>query len=62
MMVKISVQKFGIKQMRTFAKNWAIVQIGGKYSEYNINSELGILQKMLGNFHLGDSGFKKAGF
>ena len=56
-MVRKIVQKWGIIQIRTLAKNGGIVQIGGKCSENKINSKWGILQKMWGNLHMGDSGF-----
>ena len=56
-MVRKIVQKWGIIQIRTLAKNGGIIQIGGKYSENKINSKWRILQKMWGNFHMGDSGF-----
>ena len=56
------VQKWVLIQIRTVAKNGDIVQIGGKCSENKINSKWGILQKMLGNLHMRDSGFWNGGF
>ena len=56
-MVRKIVQKWGIIQIKTLAKNGGIVQIGGKCSENKINSKWGILLKMLGNLHIGNSGF-----
>ena len=57
-MAKKIVQKWGIIQIRTLAKNGGIIQIGGKYSENKINSKWGILQKMWGNFHMGIYGLR----
>ena len=56
-MVKKIDRKWGIIQIRTLAKNWGLVHIGGKCSENNMNSKWGILQKIWGNLHMGDSGF-----
>ena len=56
-MVRKIVQKWGIIQIRTLAKNGGIVQSGGKCSENKIISKWEILQKMWGNLHIGDSGF-----
>ena len=55
-------RKWGIIQIRTVVKNGGIVQIGVKCSENEINSKWWILQKMWGNFHMGDSGFQNWGF
>ena len=44
-MLRKIVQKWGIIQIRTLAKNGGIVQIGGKCSETKIKSKWGILQK-----------------
>ena len=55
-MVRTIVQKLGIIQIRTLANNGGIVQIGGKCSKNKIKSKLGILQKLWGNLHMGDSG------
>ena len=56
-MVRKIVQKWGIIQIRTLAKMGGIVKIGGKCSENKMNSKWGILQKIWGNLHIGDSGF-----
>ena len=61
-MLRKIVQKWGIIQIRTLAKNGGIVQIGGKCSKNKINSKWGILQKCGGICTLGILDFRMGDF
>ena len=52
-MVKKIVQKLGIIQIRTLAKNGGIIQIAGKYDKF----KMGDIAKNVGEFRHGGSGF-----
>ena len=61
-MVRKIVQKWGIIQIRTLAKNGGIVQISEKSSENKINPKWGILKKCGGICTWGILDFRMADF